>query len=435
MKDWIAILEAAYDLGGTLEGWLDALAGAAGPLLDRGLGTSAQAFQVTPAGVRFEGIGVAGAPDALKEQVRASIRGVGKAGVDLVYRSAQPAGSLSEIVFGVAPGEQRRFAATQAGAFQDVIGIVAQAGEGGGVCLNAPMASTERMSPAEKARWRRVALHVGAAYRLRRALHAAASLDDADVEAVLEPSGAVRDARSRARGANARERLRRAVTRIERARTSPGRTDPDDALGLWQGLVAGRWSLVDHFDTDGRRFLVARRNPPGHDDPRGLASRELQIAELLGFGHTPKEIAYALGLSPSTVTNALARARAKLGLSQAELAVFFSPAGWRQRLREIELAGEPLAIGSIPLAESPALARLTASEREVALLALRGATNREIARRRTVSEHTVANQLRSIFAKTGVSSRMELGAALGGAMPAAGDGAGTDVEGAPGGRN
>ena len=52
------------------------------------------------------------------------------------------------------------------------------------------------------------------------------------------------------------------------------------------------------FDTDGRRFVVARRNEPGCSDPRGLASREKQAAEHLGYGYAAKEIAYGFGRGP-----------------------------------------------------------------------------------------------------------------------------------------
>ena len=55
---------------------------------------------------------------------------------------------------------------------------------------------------------------------------------------------------------------------------------------------------------------------------------------------------------------------------------------------------------------------LTAAEREVAALALRGLSNRDIAVRRGARERTVANQLASVFRKLGISSRSELAKAL-----------------------
>lgn len=55
---------------------------------------------------------------------------------------------------------------------------------------------------------------------------------------------------------------------------------------------------------------------------------------------------------------------------------------------------------------------LTAAERAVGGMLIEGAPNAEIARRRGTSECTVANQVASIFRKTGVGSRAELAASV-----------------------
>jgi DNA-binding CsgD family transcriptional regulator len=84
-------------------------------------------------------------------------------------------------------------------------------------------------------------------------------------------------------------------------------------MALWQAMVEGRWSLVDHFDSDGRRFVVAHRNDAAVPDMRGLTWRERQVAAYAALGHANKLIAYELGLSVGTVGQHLATARAKLG--------------------------------------------------------------------------------------------------------------------------
>jgi DNA-binding CsgD family transcriptional regulator len=57
--------------------------------------------------------------------------------------------------------------------------------------------------------------------------------------------------------------------------------------------------------------------------------------------------------------------------------------------------------------------RLTPSEREAALLAAAGRSNRDIADRLYLSVRTVENRLQRVYEKLGVSSRRELADALG----------------------
>jgi DNA-binding NarL/FixJ family response regulator len=78
--------------------------------------------------------------------------------------------------------------------------------------------------------------------------------------------------------------------------------------------VDGRWSLVDHVEADGRRVVLARRNPPGVRDPRALTARERDVLAHVAQGHGNKHVAYALGLSATTVATHLRRALRKLGL-------------------------------------------------------------------------------------------------------------------------
>jgi DNA-binding CsgD family transcriptional regulator len=61
---------------------------------------------------------------------------------------------------------------------------------------------------------------------------------------------------------------------------------------------------------------------------------------------------------------------------------------------------------------------LTARERTVAGLAVRGMTNREIAAELVISVKTVEHHLGTVFVKLGVSNRTQLAAQLGGRMPA-----------------
>lgn len=147
-----------------------------------------------------------------------------------------------------------------------------------------------------------VAVHLSAGYRLRVRM--------SREEAVLE-RGRVVHAEGEAKGA--RDALRTAAQAMDRARMRGA--DPDAALALWQGLVDGRWSLVDRFDTDGRRFLVARRNDDVPSEPRALSPRERAVLAYAARGHSNKLIGYQLGISESAASNHVASVLKKLGLS------------------------------------------------------------------------------------------------------------------------
>jgi DNA-binding NarL/FixJ family response regulator len=125
------------------------------------------------------------------------------------------------------------------------------------------------------------------------------------------------------------------VLRIEQARALAGRSEPDIALDNWEALVEGRWSLVDRFDNDGKRYVIAVINDPAHPDPRGLTSRERQVAELVGLARSTKQISYSLGITNSAVTNSTSRIQEKLVclLRSNSLAFFLRAvfgASWRK---------------------------------------------------------------------------------------------------------
>jgi DNA-binding CsgD family transcriptional regulator len=88
----------------------------------------------------------------------------------------------------------------------------------------------------------------------------------------------------------------------------------EEALLLWPGLVARRWSLVDRFESDGRRFIVARRNEPRPAGPLALSLRERQVLGHMVQGDSVKLTAYSLGVSPGTVSDVASVLRLKLGI-------------------------------------------------------------------------------------------------------------------------
>ncbi len=84
--------------------------------------------------------------------------------------------------------------------------------------------------------------------------------------------------------------------------------------------MQGKWSVVDFVDRDGKRFILARRNPLIGRDSIAITDVERAVLALASLGHANKHIAYELGLAPSTVAGHLKRGLRRLGLKgRAEL--------------------------------------------------------------------------------------------------------------------
>ena len=107
--------------------------------------------------------------------------------------------------------------------------------------------------------------------------------------------------------------------RRERARGRLRRSNPDEAAQLWSVLVAGRWSIVDFIDRDGKRMLLARKNPVNGPDVLALTDQERDILWLATLGHSRKYIAYEVGLAPATVTKRLTSAMKKVDVAVYEV--------------------------------------------------------------------------------------------------------------------
>lgn len=192
---------------------------------------------------------------------------------------------------------------------EDVLPFGGMDARGHGVIIGAALDRLHTSEAIRRAQLR-VGVHFNAAMRLREQLGERAALDLG--EAVLETNGRLAHAEGEAK--TLREALTRAVEGIERAK-SPARRDDDDALQMWQGLVEGRWSLVDHIDSDGRRYYVAVANPAAGVSARALTPAEQQVVAMAVSGEPNKVIAYALGLTTSTVGVRLSMAMRKLGVS------------------------------------------------------------------------------------------------------------------------
>ena len=268
---------------------------------------------------------------------------------------------------------------------------------------------------ALSAYWDPVCRSLGRVLRLRRAL----ATTGGEPDAAFTPDGecahagdAVRDdelALARLRAA-VRERERARATGDAATRVARGGDDGSVASGAesWEALLDRRWTLLDEFDGDGRRWILAWDNPGARGDPRALDARERVVLSRALAGVSTRETADELTVAKSTVSRLLAGALRKLG--RDDLA---SLARWQHHAHSGRLVDLPLGAGGlravgIPHGIADAVEALSAAERAVLAALLDGRSNREIGGARGTSERTVANQVCAIFDKLGVGSRREL---------------------------
>jgi DNA-binding CsgD family transcriptional regulator len=84
------------------------------------------------------------------------------------------------------------------------------------------------------------------------------------------------------------------------------------------------WTVVDTYERDGKRYVIAQRSEVRLRAPRTLSKRERQALGIAVLGDTNKVIAYEMGISASTVGVLLYRAARKLGSrTRAELLARF----------------------------------------------------------------------------------------------------------------
>ena len=298
-RDLLGILEAAYaDVDEAR--WRAALLDAAG-VLDRGLGLVFARSLVEGGAHRYADVATsAKVPKRLVREFVAAGDRVDGATLQTFARSAGRTGSMlvGEEAISATYG---RFMNRHGVA--DCIGVNGIVDDTTVVGLYVLLPRFTHLHPRTVRQHELVGVHLSAAVRSRTS--------GATDEAWVAPSGRVLDARGDAEGD--REPIARRVRAIEATRTRRGRSDVDQALALWKGLVTGRWTLLERFDSDGRRHFVARRNAPRFALATRLTPREAAVATLIALGQSQKLVAYTLGLSPARVSALLDGALLKLG--------------------------------------------------------------------------------------------------------------------------
>lgn len=305
--DFIAAIELAYDRSIESEaGWLEAITARVAPAFNPGAApTSAFFFDIEDPTKHLSTVVSVGETRFTREQFAKQHVASERKDYSIAYE-CEVFTLLSRVV-GREEAEKTMRAAAMRG--EDSLGLRANATPKQGVMFTTLVPWGYRIRQRDL--WTRFAAHVGAALRLRRFQHAPAP-DSA--LAVLTPRGRLEH--GTASTVAAREELAKAAQSMDRARGKLRRLDPDAASALWRTMVHGEWSLVDWFDHDGKRFLLAQENrvPLTSSKKKPLSDRERQVVSCAAMGHSNKLIAYDLGLSTGTVSVLLARAAQKLGV-------------------------------------------------------------------------------------------------------------------------
>jgi DNA-binding CsgD family transcriptional regulator len=328
--DPISLVEGAYRAEADQGAWLNHLADSAGSF-DRGLGLAAFSGRIlTGHGLQVDANATRNMDKDLADFLRAATAANPAVGAVSVQRGASGSAATFSEALGI-DVMSTVFAAAQHWGCRDLLGIISLDPAGFVLGLMVALPEVSVLSRRERVQWDRLSAHVSAGQRLQSRLLEASKTSDSDGDlgdAVLRPDGHVEHASENAKTPAARTSLRDAALAMDKARSSLRRKDPDEALSIWRALVSGRWSLVDKFDSDGRRFLVAHKNDPRTQALAALTPREQQVTAYLALGHSNKRIAYELGLSESTVSEVGRRSLAKLGISsRADLARLYASSG------------------------------------------------------------------------------------------------------------
>lgn len=408
MSSAVHAAHAAYSLDISDEEWLEQLSEILGPRLDRGRGVVSFRWRhESGRGVRPHEMHVHAGRRSDEAMLRELLARLDSRRAYLAYGAPYTYRSLSEIAHDhptideiTDDTDMQRHAHQYDVLDFEMLRVDLETGRGW--MFSVMLDEVGSLAPPRRKLWERVGAHIAAGARLRDKL-GGRGVDDAEAvfDPVTESLESVSDVFDTA------ERREKLLELIEARRhaESIANSDPVRAMELWQGLIDGRWSLLDVIDSDGRAFTVLHENPMYVRSTVALTERERQVAYLVGRGHHIKLVAYELGLSASTVRSQLRSALRKLNCDdRSALHRLVATVDGGDLAASLDSLGV-LALSTKPL-ELPD--SLSTAEKQVARMVYDGLSNAEMAERRGTATRTVANQLAAIYRKLEVDSRDEL---------------------------
>ncbi|HVW28815.1 MAG TPA: helix-turn-helix transcriptional regulator [Polyangiaceae bacterium] len=307
--DLVGAIEAIYRVEQSTEHWLIGMLETLRPFLDDGSGLYAHTYRIDSAlHLRDATFAQLGCSEAVQSAMQPIVLNQGPAFVRDSFLSPLFVRATSTI-----PSWRESAAARAARSLgvHDCWGINARNFDRSGVVIITNRSRAQPIPRNLAKVMKRTAAHLAAAARLRRRLNECAT-EDGDIAAVVNPNGRIEHAVGDAKTKTSLAALSRGTVARETARGKLRRDDPFGALECWKGRVAARWTLVDSFEKDGKRYIVARENTQPVAADAELSVRERQVLASAALGRTNKEIGYELGIGHSTVRVFLARAAEKL---------------------------------------------------------------------------------------------------------------------------
>jgi DNA-binding CsgD family transcriptional regulator len=325
--DLLHIVEALYAVEQSREDWIDGIQAAASEVLGGSVGNVF--YDVSGEGIGLDAIHARGLPSEAIDDAREDH--VNPKNLDRIracYRSVMC--ELHEVYTGGNPEDRARM--TRRGIHD---ALLINGLDASGVGLATYLFSHDKIVLSQEMRvaCERLAVHIASAYRLLRRLDELERPSIDSAAAVFSTRGKLEDMREPLARSHVDD-LKRALSERDWARGRGRKEQPRKALARWTALVQGRWTLVDHFERDGKRYVIAQENAPQVNAPVKLSEREQQVASLAALGRSNKVIAYELGIAHSTVRVLLGRACARLGAQTRNELI--------ERLNERELGAPPV---------------------------------------------------------------------------------------------
>lgn len=327
--DLIAVVEASYDVQATERAWLQGVANTFCDVLRPEHGLLAYQVDVGERGLRIQHPVQAGDPPINMvrqiEKMADLLRRAHRSDADLISRAQAKVyervmrTGFTEPASHVLQSEFRRVGPkwmyTLGTPVDDVVALLNHHLDDNGMTgIFAGVEGKRTFRPSEREVLQMLSAHIKAGLRLRRRWGLAAARVEPPADgAVLTAAGELVHAEGDARAAESGRELKETAKRVDQAR-SKKRGRREEALAVWNGLVDGRWSLVEAFDSDGKRFMLAHRNPEQVRDPRGLSDMESRVVGLAVRGYSDKLVAYHLGIAEGTASSYLTHAMRKLGM-------------------------------------------------------------------------------------------------------------------------